>query len=154
MILRTCQKDWFRSQDHIPSRNNVKNMVCVRYPQKQILLHEPIMGSALQFFPSVTEPQKRLKWCRLPYKRKTCVISKWLPMASRIHSKVFEDYDFVSFSSQKLHFYVWNTCVASTYLVRYSIGLLQCKSCFVTLRRKTSAVQNSIRNTQRLNSHS
>jgi len=43
---------------------------------------------------------------------------------------------------------------ASTYLVRYSIGLLQCKAVLFTLRRKTSAVQNSIRNTQRLNSHS
>ena len=42
--------NWCRGQDQIPSGNNVKNMVCVRYPQKQILLHEPSMGSALQFF--------------------------------------------------------------------------------------------------------
>ena len=39
MILRTCRKNEFLGQDQIPFGNNVKNMVCVRYPPTHTHTH-------------------------------------------------------------------------------------------------------------------
>ena len=49
MIFRNDGKNTLLSQDEIPFENHMKNVICAGEPKTPIMLHEAIMGSALEF---------------------------------------------------------------------------------------------------------